>query len=177
MSQRVNKKKHFKRILAMTFKSNILGINLKRVGNMEDPILCANGCGFFGTTATRNLCSKCYRDFLKEEEESTKTKVMSMKKAMGPRVESTSSLDDEKEKNSESSANKRKPATRNLCSKCYGDYLKEEGESAKAKAMSMEKAMGPRVESTSSLDYVVTSMAQLSLSSENTNKVINGDLL
>ncbi|XP_034685859.1 zinc finger A20 and AN1 domain-containing stress-associated protein 1-like [Vitis riparia] len=79
---------------------------------MEDPPLCVDGCGFFGTPATRNLCPKCYRDFLKEE-----------------------------------------------------------GESAKAKVMSMEKAMGSRVESTSSLDDVATSMAQLSLSSENTNKV------
>ncbi|RVW22551.1 hypothetical protein CK203_105649 [Vitis vinifera] len=62
----------------------------------------------------------------------------------------------------------------NLCSKCYRDFLKKE-ESTKAKAMSMKKAMGPRVESTSSLDDVATSMAQLSLSMDNTKKTSNGD--
>ncbi|KAL9260750.1 Zinc finger A20 and AN1 domain-containing stress-associated protein 1-like protein [Drosera capensis] len=37
-------------------------------GQSEAPILCANGCGFFGTAATLNLCSKCYRDHqLKEQ--------------------------------------------------------------------------------------------------------------
>lgn len=28
----------------------------------EGPTLCANNCGFFGSSATMNMCSKCYRD-------------------------------------------------------------------------------------------------------------------
>lgn len=36
-------------------------------GNNGNPSLCAAGCGFYGSAKNKNLCSKCYEDFLSRE--------------------------------------------------------------------------------------------------------------
>uniref|UniRef100_A0A5B6YXA7 Zinc finger A20 and AN1 domain-containing stress-associated protein 8 n=1 Tax=Davidia involucrata TaxID=16924 RepID=A0A5B6YXA7_DAVIN len=35
----------------------------------EAPVLCVNNCGFFGTAATMNMCSKCHKDMTMKEEQ------------------------------------------------------------------------------------------------------------
>lgn len=35
----------------------------------EGPILCVNNCGFFGSAANMNMCSKCYKDLMLKQEQ------------------------------------------------------------------------------------------------------------
>lgn len=35
----------------------------------EGPILCINNCGFFGSVATMNMCSKCHKEMIMKQEQ------------------------------------------------------------------------------------------------------------
>ncbi|CAL0332479.1 unnamed protein product [Lupinus luteus] len=35
----------------------------------EGPVLCINNCGFFGSAATMNMCSKCHKDMMLKQEQ------------------------------------------------------------------------------------------------------------
>ncbi|GER38335.1 A20/AN1-like zinc finger family protein [Striga asiatica] len=35
----------------------------------ECPVLCVNNCGFFGSPANMNMCSKCYKDLILKQEQ------------------------------------------------------------------------------------------------------------
>ncbi|KAK1412903.1 hypothetical protein QVD17_34498 [Tagetes erecta] len=40
----------------------------KETAAPEGPILCINNCGFFGSAATMNMCSKCHREMILKQE-------------------------------------------------------------------------------------------------------------
>lgn len=86
--------------------------------------LCVKGCGFYGCQENKNMCSKCYKEFLKAEITKDEPKTVNMDKNLLPNMPSDSTSGETKsdilrfEPGGSGESGGSSPSVKNRCKNC-----------------------------------------------------------
>ncbi|CAB4269753.1 unnamed protein product [Prunus armeniaca] len=83
-------------------------------------LMCAKRCGFYGSVENKNMCSKCYQDYVKQEKSNAQSSVMVVASSMDKLDRSGISLPSFQTADDPVSNKNNSGSKKNRCQSCKG---------------------------------------------------------